>query len=140
MKQEWDEFWSTKGKRKGLFSRFLSFYRIQIVARSVNYNLNKFFAPEGVFVECGAGTSETTSKTNKNGRKFIALDYSALILRRTKANPKIDSCVNGDIFTLPFADASLDGIWNVGVMEHYTLEDIYKILKEFRRVLKSLKN
>jgi ubiquinone/menaquinone biosynthesis C-methylase UbiE len=42
----------------------------------------------------------------------------------------------GDIFSLPFQNNSLDGIWNVGVMEHFTHDQIDAILREFRRVLK----
>jgi ubiquinone/menaquinone biosynthesis C-methylase UbiE len=42
----------------------------------------------------------------------------------------------GDIFSLPFQDNSIDGLWNVGVMEHFTHDQIDAILREFRRVLK----
>ena len=35
-----------------------------------------------------------------------------------------------------FKDNSIDGIWNLGVMEHFYKKDILKILAEFRRVLK----
>ena len=136
MKQDWDSFWSTLDGERNLLSKFLSFYRTQIIARAVNYHVNKLFKPVGIFIECGAGTSETTLKTRKANRTFIALDYSELILRKTITNPNIDSCINADIFSLPFKDNSVDGIWNVGVMEHFTMGDIDKMLKEFRRVLK----
>jgi len=136
MKQDWNTFWSKIDGNKTYLSKFLSFYRIQIVARSVDYYINKYFKTEGIFIECGAGTSETTLKTIKKNRKFVALDYSMLILETTTTNPKIDTCINADIFSLPFKDNSVDGIWNVGVMEHFTIDNIYKILKEFRRVLK----
>lgn len=137
MKQHWDKFWLRLEEKKNLFSKFLSFYRIQIVGRALNYYINRHFAYEGIFIECGAGTSETTLKTRKENRKFVALDYSGLILRKTIANPKIDSCINADIFSLPFKDFSVDGIWNVGVMEHFQIDEINKILIEFRRVLKN---
>lgn len=137
MKQEWDRFWSNLEGERSLFRKFLSLYRIQIIARAVNYHINRYFKEEGVFIECGAGTSETTLRTKKKAREFIALDYSRLILRKTIANPKIDNCINADMFSLPFKDNSVDGIWNVGVMEHFTSNNIDKILKEFKRVLKA---
>ena len=133
MKKDWDEFWDRKNK--GLLSRFLTFYRIQIIGRSVNYYINKFFIQEGIFFECGSGTSETTLKTYKKRRTFVAHDYSASVLEYTRFNPQIDRCINGDIFKLPLPDNSIDGIWNVGVMEHFNLEEIDKILVEFYRVL-----
>ena len=134
MKQDWDDFWERKNK--GLLSRFLGFYRIQIIGRAINYYINTYFKPEGIFVECGSGTSETTLKTIKKKRTFIAIDYSTSVLEYTRLNLQIDRCINADIFELPFPDNSIDGIWNVGVMEHFTLEDIEKILAEFYRVLK----
>jgi len=136
MKQDWDDFWGGLESKKGLLSRFLSFYRINIIAGSVNYYINKYFDDNGFYVECGAGTSETTLKTKKCNRHFFAVDYSFLVLKKTVLNPKIDNCINADIFLLPFPDGSIDGIWNVGVMEHFSMEDIDKILSEFYRVLK----
>ena len=48
----------------------------------------------------------------------------------------MDSFVNADIFKLPFKNLSIDGIWNLGVMEHFDLKEINQILNEFNRVLK----
>jgi ubiquinone/menaquinone biosynthesis C-methylase UbiE len=136
MKQDWDKFWITLDAEKNFLGKFLSFYRIQIIARGIDYYINKWFKSEGIYIECGAGTSETTLKTRKGNRTFFALDYSEFILRKAATNPKIDGCINADILSLPFKNNSVDGIWNVGVMEHFTLADIDKILREFERVLK----
>lgn len=48
----------------------------------------------------------------------------------------MDVRVCGDIFRLPFRESSVDGIWNVGVMEHFTHEQIDQIMREFHRVLR----
>jgi SAM-dependent methyltransferase len=48
----------------------------------------------------------------------------------------MDVRVCGDIFRLPFRDASVDGLWNVGVMEHFTHDHIDQIMREFHRILK----
>ncbi len=50
--------------------------------------------------------------------------------------PAIDAGVQGDMYRLPFADGSLDGIWNLGVMEHFTEPELDAVLEEFCRVLK----
>ena len=39
-------------------------------------------------------------------------------------------------FRLPFADATFEGVYNLGVMEHFTTDEIARILSEFRRVLR----
>ena len=140
MTRDWDQFWIRTASGNSLFGRFAGFYRQRIIAPAVGYYLNRYFPPSGLFVECGSGTSQTTARTLKGQRKFIALDTSRHILTVTRFNPKIDHCLNGDIFSLPFKDSSLDGLWNVGVMEHFSQVDIDIILAEFRRVLKQGSN
>ena len=44
--------------------------------------------------------------------------------------------MRADIRKLPFKDNSIDGIWNLGVMEHFSKKEIHAILNEFKRVLK----
>jgi ubiquinone/menaquinone biosynthesis C-methylase UbiE len=45
--------------------------------------------------------------------------------------------IYGSIFSIPRQNKSFSGIYNLGVMEHFTEIEIKKILKEFRRVLKN---
>jgi SAM-dependent methyltransferase len=42
----------------------------------------------------------------------------------------------GDIFRLPFRSESVDGIWNVGVMEHFLHQQIDEILTGFNGALR----
>jgi len=48
----------------------------------------------------------------------------------------MDALIQADILSTPFRSQSLDGIWNLGVMEHFTQSQIRACLREFRRVLK----
>jgi SAM-dependent methyltransferase len=70
----------------------------------------------------------------RGSRKLVATDIVQPVLRQ--CHPVMDARVCGDIFNLPYADGSLDGIWNVGVMEHFTHDEIDRIMTEFHRVLK----
>jgi predicted SAM-dependent methyltransferase len=54
--------------------------------------------------------------------------------RRTVPDAK--SVRHASIFALPFENHTFDGIYNLGVMEHFQAEEITAILREFRRVLK----
>lgn len=136
MKENWDVFWDkSKGERR-IFGKFLSFYRREIIGRAVNYYINRYFDERGIYVECGSGSSETTLRTDKKKREFIALDYSDSALKIAGGNPRIDRCVKADMFSMQFQGNSIDGIWNVGVMEHYSMKDIDRLLREFRRILK----
>lgn len=44
--------------------------------------------------------------------------------------------MHASIFDMPVERSTFDGIYNLGVMEHFTEKDILRILTEFRRVLK----
>lgn len=133
--QAWTEHWS-EGKQQSISQRFFSFYRKAVFARAVSYFFNRYFPEKGIFVEAGSGTAETSMRIDKLGgnRKLVAADIVQPVLKQ--CHPVMDSRVCGDIFSLPFADNSVDGIWNVGVMEHFTQEQIDRIMKEFYRVLK----
>ncbi|OHA41238.1 MAG: hypothetical protein A3G59_02860 [Candidatus Taylorbacteria bacterium RIFCSPLOWO2_12_FULL_47_20] len=131
---DWLRHWS--GDSQQSFSqRFFSFYRKAVFARTVSYYFERFFPKRGVFVEAGSGTSESSERIDKkNGdRTLIAADIVLPILDH--CHPIMDIKICCDIFRLPFADNSLNGIWNLGVMEHFIDSQIDAILREFRRVL-----
>lgn len=94
-----------------------------------------YFPSQGVFVECGCGTGESSSRIPRANRRLVALDFSAAALARARSVPVFTSFVQGDLFRLPFADGSVAGLWNLGVMEHFDAGATREILLEFRRVL-----
>jgi ubiquinone/menaquinone biosynthesis C-methylase UbiE len=69
--------------------------------------------------------------------RITAVDISASALRvYQRNNPAAFGVKHASILDLPFAAASFDGIYNLGVLEHFTHEEIQRILFEFHRVLK----
>ncbi|TSD04469.1 MAG: methylase involved in ubiquinone/menaquinone biosynthesi, partial [Parcubacteria group bacterium Greene0714_36] len=132
---DWSAHWS-EGHQGGLFQKFFSFYRKHVFARTVRYFLKRYFPHQGIFLEAGSGTAETSVRVDKHsgGRVLVALDIVFPVLKM--CDPVMDARVCGDGFHLPFRDGSLDGIWNLGVMEHFTHEQIDEMIREFRRVLK----
>ncbi len=131
----WSQHWSDRHQHSWS-QRFFSFYRKVVFARSVRYFLNSYFPRRGVFVETGSGTSETSIRIDKCGgaRTLVAVDLVLPVLRKCASIMDVRVC--GDIFRLPFRDCSLDGIWNVGVMEHYLHDQIDEIMREFHRTLR----
>jgi len=69
------------------------------------------------------------------GRFLIGVDWSHEALTRAARVPQIRECLRADIRGLPWDDHSVDGIWNLGVMEHFDEPDQRAILREFHRVL-----
>ncbi len=132
---QWDKHWD-RSKQEALSQKFFSIYRKTVCARTVRHFINRYFNTTGIFVEAGSGTSETSSRINKHGsqRTLVALDAIFPVLER--CHPIMDVRVCASIFHLPFCENSIDGIWNVGVMEHFTHEQIDQIMLQFYRVLK----
>lgn len=132
---DWSAHWGEE-HQGSTFQKFFSFYRKAVFARTVAYFTGRYFAPAGVFVEAGSGTAETSVRMdNRDGaRVLVALDIVFPVLKM--CNPIMDARICGDGFHLPFRDSSLDGIWNLGVMEHFTHRQIDEMMGEFRRALK----
>lgn len=130
---EWDEHWS---RQFVSLNNLFKLYRKHVMSNALSYFFEKFFPKQGIFAECGSGSSLTTSMVRKHKRKLIALDISANALKEARAVDKLDFFIHGDTLRLPFKSGSIDGIWNLGVMEHFTQEDIDKAMKEYLRVLK----
>lgn len=132
-KKDWDEQWDRLDK--SLFGRICSLYRKIFISRLVAFITNKYFPKKGVFVEAGCGTCESSSRIRKYGRELVPVDISKYILKINLPKNFLKPVV-ADIRNMPFKSNSIDGIWNLGVMEHFTKEEFIKILNEFHRVLK----
>lgn len=134
-RNSWKEYWSShfKGK-KG--QKLIYLIRTKLIARSVRYFINLYFKDSGIFVEMGSGSSQTSVLINKKSRKFYALDFAFDAVSHARVIPAMDGGIQGNLFSLPVRNDSVDGIWNLGVMEHFTDSEIDIILSEFHRTLK----
>lgn len=91
-----------------------------------------------IILESGSGSGKATILLDKRFKKTL-LDISSAALKYAKyladlfeaGEPRL---IEGDIFAMPFQDKSFDFVWNIGVIEHYDMGDIYSILKEMVRV------
>jgi len=129
--RQWTEYFDREGKT--FFQKLLSFHRRVFVSRAVRHWFNRYFDKRGVFVEAGAGTSQSSGRIDHFERKLIAVDSCRTVLDEHNILPHK---VHADIARLPFEPASIDGIWNLGVMEHFSDADMVRCLREFHRVLK----
>jgi len=148
--QGWDSYWSGGGEAKPAgksrakgdgyegttYDLIAGIYRRGFIKRNLTQAIKRVFAPGSVLLHagCGSGQVDTDLQTTM---RITALDISpgALFLY-ARNNPQAAEIKHGSIFSLPFPDGSFDGIYNLGVMEHFTHEQIAQILREFRRVLR----
>ena len=89
-------------------------------------------------LEAGSGSGKATLLLNKKFYKTL-LDISPVALEYAKhiANKFEVANINfieGNIFSMPFKNNNFDFVWNIGVIEHYELDDIKSIIKEMIRL------
>lgn len=134
--QGWDDYWTNnKPNSRLLYDVIATFYRRYIIKRSLDYFLDKYL-PDGskvLHAGCGSGQVDTNVCERVD---LTALDISvnalSLYRRENKDNARL---IHGDIFDTKMPDKKFTGIYNLGVMEHFTEKEIRAILVEFRRIL-----
>lgn len=132
----WKDYWN---KDISFYERIARFFRRNFFALEGKIYTEKYFQEDGIFIECGSGTSECSTKIPEKERLGIAIDICKQPLEMISA-PIMSHKVQGTIFSLPFRNNTIDGIWNFGVMEHFKENELEMILKEFSRVLKNNRN
>lgn len=136
--EDWDVYWEGKNDIRGLlYDICAAFYRKFIIRPGLNHFIRKHFAYGLKLLHAGCGSGQVDAKIHKIF-SITALDNSmtALNLYR-RFNPGKAETIHGDIRHMPLHNDSYDGIYNLGVMEHFTEEEIGEILSEFHRVLRS---
>lgn len=136
-RKKWNGYWSSLKDKRSLLGKVLESFRKYIIAPAVAHYFDKYFPKKGVFVEAGSGSAQTSAKIRKYGRKIIAVDISEEALRQAGKIKVVDETRLADIRKMPFKKESLDGIWNLGVMEHFEEKEIIKIINHFHDLLKN---
>jgi SAM-dependent methyltransferase len=138
--KNWDQYWVDSAKSKGLFEIIAKFYRRCIISPTVKHYFRKYFRdePGRVYLHAGCGSSESDNRIDFQQARFLMMDISleGLKIARQKSKLKNASFVCGDIYHPPFKTGAIDGLWNLGVMEHFYEPEIVKIFQALARVLK----
>lgn len=136
-KQGWNDYWkSKKGSGGKLYDVIAEFYRKFIIRPNLNHFIKKYFKEGSEILHAGCGSGQV----DRDIRDYVSitgLDIStnALEIYRRENGSKCKS-LHGSIFEIPLPDHTLDGVYNLGVMEHFEEPEIEKILLEFKRVIK----
>lgn len=135
---EWERYWASKaGKQKrGLYDVIARFYRLYIIKRNLKHHIDKNFPAGARLLHAGCGGGEVDDVVVES-MHVTALDISANALANyRKLHGDAVETVQSDIEKIDIRDDSIDGVYNLGVMEHFSPEQITNILQEFRRILK----
>lgn len=137
VQRDWDVYWLAKQEPGTLLYDLIAvFYRKFIIKRILSHFIRKHFRKGTGLLHAGCGSGQVDASI-ANYVSISALDISipALTMYR-KFQPNAVEHIHASIFDIPKPDQSYDGIYNLGVMEHFTEEEIRAILREFHRVLK----
>jgi SAM-dependent methyltransferase len=138
LRDEWDTYWA--GRRhvraeRSMYDVGAQFYRRYLIEPLLTSVLAREFEPGTKLLHAGCGGGEVDKRVVSDFQ-VTALDISpnALELYRSR-HPDVDAIIK-NIFDLSDLSARFDGIYNLGVMEHFSPQEITEILKQFNRVLK----
>jgi ubiquinone/menaquinone biosynthesis C-methylase UbiE len=136
--QGWDAYW-TRGHEKSrhLYSLIASLYRRIAIRRNLNHFIHKHFSPGARLLHAGCGSGQVDSQLSREMR-ITAIDISLPALDSYRRNnPTAEAIRHGDILQLSdLPGASFDGAYNLGVLEHFTHDQIVQILREMSRIVK----
>ena len=138
--KDWDQYWIDSAKSKGLFEIIAKFYRRYLISPAVRYYIHRYFRdePARVYVHAGCGSAESDNRIRFSHARFVMLDISpeALAIARRKSKLQNVHFVCGDIFNPPFKAEVVDGVWNLGVMEHFFEAEITRIFTALSSAIK----
>jgi ubiquinone/menaquinone biosynthesis C-methylase UbiE len=135
--KDWDKYWTKrKTTSQVIYKTIASFYRKNIIKKALNHFIESEFKKGAKLLHAGCGTGQVDEDIIAKFQ-VTALDISGKALDLYKFfNGGKAKLVKASIFKIPVKNSEFDGIYNLGVMEHFTKEDNEKILKELARVLK----
>ena len=133
----WDEYWlKPKSPLFRIYGWIAALYRKYLIKRNLDRMLADHFPAKSRLLHAGCGSGQVdTDVTGEHS--VIALDLSAPALKvYQRIHDDSHDLVRGTIFSIPIRDASIDGIYHLGVLEHFDEREIQQILAEFHRVLR----
>lgn len=134
--EDWDTYWSIKAPSQRAYGVIANFYRKWIIKRALNHYIQTLFPPGAALLHAGCGSGEVDTDLD-DVMCLTAIDFSNEAAKTYAAcHPISHRLVLADLFRLPFAAESFDGIFNLGVMEHFTEGEIVSTLSEICRALK----
>lgn len=135
--EEWESYWKKQKSAGGLLYELIAaLYRKFIIKPALNHFIRKYFRKGSRLLHAGCGGGHVDVNICME-YQVAGLDISTNALNMyNKVNNSKANLFLGSIFKIPFPDGLYDGIYNLGVMEHFSVDEIILIMDEFRRVLK----
>ncbi len=103
--------------------------------RMVQTVTRRYLKPKATILEGGCGPAMSVAVLGNAGYRAVGLDFAVDTLRDVHAVAPQLRLTAGNVFRLPFPNASFDGYWSIGVIEHF--HDGYSgIIAEAARIIR----
>ena len=135
--QGWDSYWEMKADVGAALYEIIAWaYRTVVIRHRLQRYVHKHFWAGSELLHAGCGSGQV-DRNLQGEMKLTALDISVPALRLYALNnPNAVRLVHGSILDMPLPDESVDGVYNLGVVEHFSSGAIRIILEESHRVLR----
>ena len=135
---EWDSYWeeeSSKSLSTRAYSIVANFYRQRLIGPRLFREISNNFPKGSTLLHAGSGAGEV-DRLLRDKFRIVALDISTNALNSYKENYPDARIELGDITNLSNIQETYDGVYNLGVMEHLSIEEVRASLLSFEKVLK----
>jgi dolichol-phosphate mannosyltransferase len=135
--QNWNEYWDKKkSPTSAAYDVIATFYRNAFMKRRLESTLKREFSPGSRLLHAGCGSGQLDADMHNHAR-ITAIDISDSALELYgRYNARAEEVRHASIFDLPFKDQSFDGAYNLGVVEHFSADELKRGFSELHRVLR----
>jgi dolichol-phosphate mannosyltransferase len=135
--QNWNEYWNKKQRKTtATYDAIATVYRNAVIKRRLEQTMRHEFAPGARVLHAGCGSGQVDTGLHQF-LDITAVDISDSALKLYKtANPAAHAVEHASIFELPYAEGSFDGAYNLGVVEHFSHEELVRAFRELARVVR----
>jgi dolichol-phosphate mannosyltransferase len=135
--QNWNEYWNKKsGNSTAAYDLVATVYRDAIIRRRLESAIRREFEAGAKLLHAGCGSGQVDARLHQHA-SITAVDISSAALDLYRSyNPHAEEVRHASILDLPFAEATFDGAYNLGVVEHFKREELTRAFSELHRVIK----
>ncbi|WP_395739744.1 glycosyltransferase [Prosthecobacter sp.] len=135
--QNWEPYWRQKSRLSAfVYEVIATIYRRLIIRPNLERAIRREFRPGSALLHAGCGSGQIDVSLHAS-YQITALDISLAALELySRYNPQVHRLEQGSALALHHPDGTFDGVYNLGVVEHFSHEQIETIYREFYRVLK----
>jgi dolichol-phosphate mannosyltransferase len=135
--QKWDSYWDQKVAASTMaYDAIAATYRKGIIKPELERAIFSTFPDGSHLLHAGCGSGQVDAALHSR-LHITAVDISASAIKLYRSNnPAAFGVRHSSILDLPYAEETFDGAYNLGVLEHFTRDEILAILAELNRVVK----